>query len=84
MSSGQKPRWPAYFPRMKDRGRHRRRGVRTVLYDANFNPIWPPVLHVKGMTVPVRFDKGTLRVTGWMIGTRRLDRQTGMWIQEDA
>lgn len=84
MSSGQKPRWPAYFPRMKNRGRHRRRGVRMVLWDQNFNPIWPPVIHAKGMSIPVRFDKGTIRVSGRLIGTRRLDRRTGMWIEEDA
>ncbi|MCC3311500.1 hypothetical protein [Nocardia africana] len=82
MSRGQKPRWPAYFPHMKDRGRHRRRGVRIVLYDGRGEPIWPPVLLLDGQSLPIRIDKGaTIRVTGRAIGTRTLDRRTGMWIE---
>lgn len=40
MSSGQKPRWPEFFPKMKRRGN--RRPSRFVVYDSEWNPQWPP------------------------------------------
>lgn len=42
MSCGQKPRWPDYFPRMKQRGTGRGRGFFLIQYDTD-GPIWPPV-----------------------------------------
>ncbi|PSR63975.1 hypothetical protein C8259_08980 [Nocardia nova] len=83
MSSGQRPRWPAYFPRMKDRGRYRRRGVRIVLYDGHGEPIWPPVLLLDGEPLRIRFDKGaTIRFTGCAFD-RTLDTRHGMWIESE-
>jgi hypothetical protein len=72
MSSGQKPRWPQYFPRMKRRGKHRKRGARMVLWNSAWNPIWPPVLRIDGHSVDIR--KPTLIING-----RALDRATGYW-----
>lgn len=40
MSSGQLPRWKQFFPKMKERGAHRRTGMRTIAYDADWNPTW--------------------------------------------
>lgn len=40
MSSGQKPRWPEFFPKMKRRGN--RKPSRFVVYDSEWNPQWPP------------------------------------------
>ena len=75
MSSGQRPRWPAYFPRMKRRGRYRPHRARIVVYSANWEPIWPPALHVDGQTV--RVDRDLFRING-----RVLDRKTGLWNEE--
>ncbi|QDH85213.1 hypothetical protein SEA_NUBI_80 [Gordonia phage Nubi] len=41
MSSGQRPRRPAFFPRMKQRGKHRPRRARITVYDSEFRPLWP-------------------------------------------
>ncbi|QDM57362.1 hypothetical protein SEA_FLATWOODS_63 [Gordonia phage Flatwoods] len=41
MSSGQRPRRREYFPRMKVRGRHRRRRARITVYDSEFRALWP-------------------------------------------
>lgn len=42
MSRGQRPRRRPYFPRMKERGKHRpRRRPRITVYDSNYEPIWP-------------------------------------------
>ncbi len=51
MSSGQKPRWPQYFPRMKQRGRYRKHRPRFVFYDETWNPVWPSLLHGKNPTL---------------------------------
>ncbi|QDH93237.1 hypothetical protein SEA_VERITY_83 [Gordonia phage Verity] len=41
MSRGQRPRWPAFFPRMKVRGKHRARRPRVIMYDEHWRPVWP-------------------------------------------
>ncbi|MFE2994246.1 hypothetical protein ACFXG4_04845 [Nocardia sp. NPDC059246] len=46
MSSGQKPRWRAYFPRMKHRGRGRRRPGRIILWQDG-KAVWPNPFHPK-------------------------------------
>ncbi|QDF18499.1 hypothetical protein SEA_PUPPER_12 [Gordonia phage Pupper] len=40
MSSGQLPRWKQFFPKMKERGAHRRTAMRMVSYDKHWNPTW--------------------------------------------
>lgn len=72
MSSGQRPRWPDYFPRMKHRGRHRKHEIRLTVRDENNQAIWPPTLHVNGHVIPV--DQGSLQV-----GDRVLNNKTGYW-----
>lgn len=76
MSSGQRPRWKSYFPKMKDRGKYRRRAPRITLYDQHWNPIWPPVIICRGQSL--RMDKGELVVTG-----RVLDKRTGYWMERE-
>ena len=44
MSSGQRPRQHAHFPRMKRRGQHRKRRPRITAYDHQWKPIWPPII----------------------------------------
>lgn len=44
MSSGQRPRWNQFFPKMKRRGKGRTKPARIVLYDGYFGPVWPPVI----------------------------------------
>ncbi|AXQ64800.1 hypothetical protein HOT94_gp095 [Gordonia phage Phistory] len=44
MSSGQRPRWPAFYPDMKVRGRHRHRKGRVLVYTSNWEPVWPPTI----------------------------------------
>ncbi|MFE7744448.1 hypothetical protein [Nocardia sp. NPDC057455] len=42
MSSGQLPRWPEFFPRMKYRARKRHgRKMRIIYWDKDLNPVWP-------------------------------------------
>lgn len=41
MSSGQRPRRREYFPRMKQRGKHRPRRARVIVYDSQWRPVWP-------------------------------------------
>lgn len=77
MSSGQRPRWPAYFPRMKQRGKgRRRRKPRIVLYDERWRPIWFPALRVDGQLI--RIDLGTIRITGCISGIG------GYWYEDGA
>lgn len=81
MSSGQRPRWPAFFPRMKQRGRGRRRPAPFILWDVDpvtgrVAPVWPQVLRVGGQRLPLKGVTFSVRV---MDETRRLDRATGYW-----
>ncbi|AXQ60673.1 hypothetical protein SEA_ALI17_57 [Gordonia phage Ali17] len=41
MSSGQRPRRREYFPRMKQRGKHRPRKARVTVYGSDRRPVWP-------------------------------------------
>ena len=40
MSSGQLPRWPAFYPQMKVRGRYRRGKLRVLVWTSAWEPIW--------------------------------------------
>lgn len=48
VSRNQRPRWPAFYPRMKRRGKGRRRAGRVVLWDVSSDGVWeaawPPVI----------------------------------------
>ncbi|QIG58219.1 hypothetical protein SEA_SKOG_67 [Gordonia phage Skog] len=52
MSSGQLPRWPEIFPKMKRRGKGRERRGRLVIFDAD----WNPQIAVRESQVDGRFD----------------------------
>lgn len=51
MSSGQRPRKSAFFPKMKRRSWKRDFGrVRITLYDQHWEPVWPQVMTLGGRT----------------------------------
>lgn len=73
MSGGQLPRWKTFYPRMKDRGRYRRRKPRVAVWTADWKPVWPPTITVDG--VSVRVDMNRFQVCGRMY-------RDGYWVDE--
>ena len=47
MSSGQRPRRREYFPRMKQRGKHRPRRARVIVHGADGLAVWPAAWRVR-------------------------------------
>ncbi|WP_029899542.1 hypothetical protein [Nocardia brasiliensis] len=76
MSSRQKPRWPEFFPRMKQRGQGRKRPARIVVRNVADGPIWPPVLQIGGCSVD--FRRATVTVSTEH-GNRQFNRWSGFW-----
>ena len=73
VSSGQKPRWPQYFPAMKVRNKKRRRPVRVTVWDGWFNPVWPPVVEGVDLRNPWSFTFSGEH------GIRTLNTINGYW-----
>lgn len=69
MSSGQKPRWPQFYPKMKVRNKGRRRPPRIFVYDEHFEPVWPPCIagvDLRRGDVKFIIDGPELRLSGSM------------------
>lgn len=67
MSSGQLPRWPAFYPQMKVRGKYRRRKARVLVYTSNWEPVWPPTIggqDIRHATITFTTDEGTRSFNG--------------------
>lgn len=80
MSSGQRPRWPEFFPAMKRRGKGRRRPARVILWECGthgWRAPWPQDFEFEGKRYPV--EGMSLTVTVDDGDPYRLNRFSGYW-----
>ncbi|WNM74497.1 hypothetical protein SEA_BEARBQ_95 [Gordonia phage BearBQ] len=67
MSSGQLPRWPAFYPHMKVRGKGRNKPPRFLVYTDEWNPVWPPTVcgvDIRYATITWTTSEGTRQFGG--------------------